>query len=180
MTPPGKQHSAPPDAGQLYARATAACARREYCRTDWLRKFAAGGLQRGEAEALVARLVEEGYIDETRYARAYVHDKVAFSRWGAAKIKQALRAKGLPADVADEALRRTDTADYDRNLRDLLQSRLRRLGSADPRAARQKLLRLAAARGYTLSAALRALNDLALAAAGDDDETGWPDTCTDE
>ena len=145
---------------KAYRRAAAACARREYCRTDWLRKFAAAGLGRLEAEEAVARLVGEGFIDEGRYARAYVHDKVAFDRWGPVKIRQALRAKGLGDDDIDQALAGVKHAETAESLRRLLQERARRLHDDDPRTRRMKLLRLAAARGYDAHLAIETVGAL--------------------
>ena len=87
---------------KLYKRAASRCAQREYCRSEWARKFIEGGLTHAEAEALLNRLEAEGYIDEARYARAFVHDKTLYDRWGRFKTRQALALKGVKADSAYE------------------------------------------------------------------------------
>ena len=48
-------------------------------------------------------LEDEKYIDSARYARAFVHDKLAYDRWGRLKMQQALRLKRIPQCDITEA-----------------------------------------------------------------------------
>ena len=85
-------------------------------------------LERHKVEAddisrILKYLVKEGYVDESRYAAAFVHDKVRFAKWGRSKIAQALWQKRIPADVADEALSHIDEDEYMEALRDEVASR---------------------------------------------------------
>ena len=130
-----------------YARAAAACARREYCRADWLRKLAAGGLEDAACRQVVERLVSEGFIDELRYARAFVHDKAAYNRWGMLKIKQALRLKGLSAEVVEAALGIRAPSAYE---------------------LRGKLMRFAAGRGFEPDCIFRVIDELEIPGYGED------------
>lgn len=131
-----------------FSRAAARCARREYCRADWRRKFIEGGLTVAEAEETLRRLEAEGYIDEGRYARAFVHDKAAYDRWGRVKIVNALRLKGIEASDIDEALSGLPAEAYRQTLVDLLHQKARSLSATDPYERRQKLVRFAASRGF--------------------------------
>ena len=68
---------------QVYDALSAQCARREYCVSDIRRK----ALERLEfdaaaADAVVASLVADGYVDDRRYAAAFARDKSALSGWG--------------------------------------------------------------------------------------------------
>jgi len=49
-----------------------------------------------EADKAIARLVEQKFIDDARFARYFVKDKLKFNKWGRIKIGYALRQKGLP------------------------------------------------------------------------------------
>ena len=51
------------------------------------------GAEKPDIESILKHLVKEGYVDEGRYARALVHDKVRFAKWGRVKIAQALWQK---------------------------------------------------------------------------------------
>ncbi len=137
-----------PDPEKLYQWAAARCARKECCRSELLRKLLEKGLRRAEADAVLKRLEKEGFVDERRYARAFVHDKMLFERWGRLKTRQALRLKGIADDTAEEAFEQIDPAAYRDTLRTLLREKRRTLSAATPYEARAKLLRFAAGRGY--------------------------------
>lgn len=149
---------------KAYAHATARCAAAEQCTADWRRKFATYGLTREDAEALLDRLIDEGFIDDARYARAYVHDKVNYDHWGPLKVRAGLAAKSIPARDIDDALADIPSETWDANLRAALRAKARTLHvdeQTEPeaqRAVKQKLLRFAASRGYAPADIYRALD----------------------
>lgn len=147
---------------KAYARAAASCARREYCRADWARKFAAAGLAPSVAAGLLDRLEAEGYVDDVRYARAFVHDKTAYDLWGRVKVASALRAKGVPSEAVAAALSEVDEEVYREGLSRLLARKARSLPPLDARERRLRLMRYAAGRGFEASLVARLL--------GEDDE----------
>ena len=132
----------------LYKRAAARCAQREYCRSDWARKFIEAGLTLAEAEGLLDRLEAEKYIDEARYAKAFVHDKTLYDRWGRFKTRQALALKGIESGLIDAALAEIDEAAYTDTLKDLLVAKRRSVKADSDYEMQQKLIRYAAGRGF--------------------------------
>lgn len=130
-------------------RMQALCSRREYCCADIRRKLLHlrdHPLLPEEAEGIIAELVKEKYLDDARYAGAFARDKAALTAWGAAKIRYALRAKGISDENINQALESIEPERSEERLRKLLASRSRSL-AGDPKC-RQKLLRFALARGY--------------------------------
>lgn len=123
------------------------CSRREYCRSDILKKIvpALDG-DRQEAEKIVDILVNEKFIDELRYASAFVRDKSALSGWGAAKIRYMLSSRGIPREVISEALGEVDEGKARARLEKLMENRYRSLKD-DPQC-RLKMLRFGLGRGY--------------------------------
>lgn len=110
-------------------------------------------LQRHEAESgdidrILKHLIKEGYIDEFRYARAFVHDKVRFAKWGRVKIAQALWQKRIPQDVADSALATIDEDEYMTALNDVAQSRYRAAKGATEYERKMKAMKSVCSRGY--------------------------------
>ena len=94
----------PPQPERAYAAAARRCAAAEYCRSDWHTRFRRQGFDPTTAKALVDRLESEGYINEDRYIRAFVHDKAAYDGWTARKISMALARKGLDAQRVQAAI----------------------------------------------------------------------------
>ena len=76
---------------KAYAQAAARCSVREYCRADWQQKWWRAGLSAEAVENVLMRLESEGFIDENRYARAFVHDKLNYDHWGRVKMRAALQ-----------------------------------------------------------------------------------------
>lgn len=132
----------------LYAWAAARCARQECSRRDISTKLVGKGATAAEAREVVDRLVSEGFIDDARYARAFVADKFRFEHWGRVKISYMLHLKGLPDNVVDEALQQIDEAQYAETLKDFLEGKLRTVRAATPYALRQKVARAAISRGF--------------------------------
>ena len=110
-------------------------------------------LERHKAEPeditrILKYLVKEGYIDESRYAKAFVHDKVRFAKWGRVKIAQALWQKRIPTDVADAALARIDEDEYMTALKDVVTSRYRQTNGATEYERKMKTMKSVCSRGY--------------------------------
>lgn len=123
------------------------CSRREYCRSDVMKKaVAALDGDQSEAARIVDILVEERYVDDLRYASAFARDKSSISGWGRVKISHMLSAKGISRDIIKEALEEIDEEKASSRLDKLLQSKARSLKD-DPQA-KLKLLRFALGRGY--------------------------------
>lgn len=132
---------------QVFDALSAQCAKREYCTADVRRK----ALQRLEfdvaaAEAVVSALVSEGYVDDRRYAAAYAREKSALAGWGPVKIRTTLLARGVPHEVAVEALGEIDADRAAAKLEKVLEAKWRTLQD-DPQG-RLKLIRFALSRGY--------------------------------
>ncbi len=115
------------------------CARQEMCSADVRRKALRsfeGDADR--ADALVRSLVENGYVDDARYAAAFAREKSRLTGWGPVKITFQLRGKGLSEEAIRQALKSVQ-------------------GEPD---ARLRLIRFALGRGYEWAAVSEALKGI--------------------
>lgn len=135
------------DALKVADRMRTLCSRREYCSADILKKAAAAlDGDRVKAAEIVARLIEEKYIDDLRYASAYARDKSSIAGWGETKIRYMLSSKGISKDIVDMAFDNVDEIKAADRLERLMENKARSLkGNAQ---ARLKLLRFGLGRGY--------------------------------
>ena len=123
------------------------CSRREYCRSDIMKKVLTSlEGDRAGAEKVMDILVKEKYIDELRYSSAFARDKASLSGWGEKKIRYMLAAKGVPGDVVDAALKEVDSPKARTRLEKLMENKFRTLKD-DPQC-RIKMLRFGLGRGY--------------------------------
>lgn len=131
-----------------YLWATSRCAVKEYCCAEIATKLQQKGATPDEIDALLERLVHEKYIDEARYAQAFVSDKFRFDHWGRVKISHALRQKGIADSLIREALSAIDEEEYLEALKDFIQSKRRTTKGDTPYAVNQKIARAAITRGF--------------------------------
>ena len=131
------------------------CARSERSSGDALRLMKRWGVADDEARKVLARLQAERFIDDRRFAEAFVRDKLNLSGWGAYKIKMSLRAKGVAREIIEEVVSQMiDATDMKERLEDIMQRKMRTLKYSSTYEAKTKLIRFAASRGYDIEEAV--------------------------
>ena len=131
------------------------CARSEHSSGDALRLMKRWGVADDEARKVLARLLSERFIDDVRYAEAFVRDKLNLSGWGAYKIKMSLRAKGVSREVVEEVVvPMIEATDMTERLEEIMQRKMRTLKYTSSYDAKSKLIRFAASRGYDMEQAV--------------------------
>ncbi|MCM1450266.1 MAG: RecX family transcriptional regulator [Clostridiales bacterium] len=127
------------------------CARSEQCSNEILSKLKKWGIAGDVAGKILALLKRDRYVDDSRYAMAFVRDKVVFNRWGRIKIRLAMIQKRLPDDLIRDALGSIDPEEYHTALVEVLAAKARTLPEVQSYESRTKLLRYAASRGFETS-----------------------------
>lgn len=134
---------------QALNRASSLCSQGERCSSDIFDKALEWGLSEAEAAELVERLISERFIDDRRYAHAFVHDKFNFQGWGRIKIRYALRQKGIEDAVISEMLEEViDPEQYQERCVNALRTKSHRMEVPFTQADRAKLFRFAMQRGF--------------------------------
>lgn len=132
---------------EMLVKMAGLCAGAEQCTSDIYGKVIKKGFSNEVADRIVGYLVQNKYIDDSRYARAYAADKVKFAGWGRGKIRMMLKAKRIPESVVTQGLEYIDDKDYEEVLNKVLAAKARSLDLADVKD-RQKLYRHLASRGF--------------------------------
>jgi len=146
---------------QALNRAAALCSRGEHCAMDIVSKALDWELSEEEALRLVEQLRTDRFIDDARYAHAFVHDKYTYQHWGRVKIRYALLQKRLPAELVDNTLDDViGVDDYLEALVELLRVKMRNMPLPLAQNDRAKLYRFAAQRGYEAGVIGKALQRL--------------------
>ena len=122
-------------------KAESYCAKAEHCAADVRRKLYEWSTPSDFFDFIEKSLYSNGFLNDSRFCAAYVHDKVEYQSWGRLKIQAGLRALQLPESEISQALKNIDEIAYFGNLRKLIRSR-----SAD---SEDKRLRFLSQRGYT-------------------------------
>lgn len=136
------------DYGTGLARAQSYCAAAEHCNSEVAAMLERHGLSQDGIEKILDCLSGDGFIDEARYARAFVSDKVRFAHWGRRKIGMALKLKHIDDDIASQALEDIDMQMYMEVLEQVVRTCYRQAKAPDLFARRMKALKSASSRGF--------------------------------
>lgn len=133
-----------------FLRLASQCARREYCQHDMLEKMRQKGLSEAEQAQVMQMLCEGRYVDDERFARAFVNDKVRYAKWGRRKIEQALWMKRIDEDIISSVLDDVDDEEYLAVLLPFVRQKMKSTRAASGYELRMKVARAALSRGYTM------------------------------
>ena len=154
---------------EAYLRLAALCAQAEHCQQEMRDKMRRWGVDEVAQDRVVDRLVKERYVDDERYARAFVKDKIRYNKWGRRKVQQALWQKHIEQEIQQQVLDEIDEKEYLEVLRPLLKQKRKSTKAVNDYEMNQKLMRFALGRGFTFDIIRQCLDvdeDVAI-----DDET---------
>ena len=136
---------------QALSRLMALCARGEHSSGEMLQKMRLWGLADEAQARIMERLTKDRFVDDERFARAFVNDKIKYNQWGRRKIEQALWAKGVDRDVQQRVLDAVNDEEYIKVLRPLLRSKERSITARNEFERQMKLIRFAQSRGFSMA-----------------------------
>ena len=133
---------------EAYLQLAALCAQAEHCQQEMRDKMRRWELDETVQNRIIAHLVKERYIDDERYTRAFVKDKIRYNKWGRRKVQQALWMKHIDTDIQQRVLDEIDEKEYLDVLRPLLKQKRKSIKAANDYELNQKLVRFALGRGF--------------------------------
>jgi regulatory protein len=117
------------------------------------------GVGNDDSEKIISILVKENFINESRYATAFVKDKFNYNKWGKIKIAAHLRIKHIPSDIIKSALDSIDNVLYAKLLKELIARHRRSVKAKNQYDLKAKLLRYGLSKGFESSLLYDLLND---------------------
>ncbi len=135
---------------EAYLQLSALCAQAEHCQREMRDKMYRWELDETVQNRVLDRLVRERFVDDERFARAFVSDKIRYNKWGRRKVEQALWLKRIDKAIAAQVLDEVDDAEYVSVLRPLLKQKRRSTKAASEYELTMKLIKFALSRGFTM------------------------------
>jgi regulatory protein len=132
-----------------YLTLAALCAQAEHCQWEMLEKMRRWEVPEDAQARVMQRLISERYVDDERYAQAFVKDKIRYNKWGRRKVEQALWQKRIDEDIRKRVLDEVDDDEYLSVLRPLLKQKRKSIKAQNDYELNQKLMRFALGRGFT-------------------------------
>jgi len=112
---------------QVWQKVTHYCAYQERCHAEVREKLFSFHLKGREVETLIAKLIEENYLNEQRFATAFAGGKFRIKHWGKQKIRLGLKQKRVSEYCIRKALDAIDNSAYQRTFARLAEKKLQLL-----------------------------------------------------
>lgn len=123
------------------------CSRSEKSSSDILKKLREWKLEK-EADQIIKHLREEHFIDDLRYACAFVADKIKLNKWGILKVRYSLKSRQIESEIIEKAIDQIDMNVYHKIVFSELSIKKNTLKSKDPFIVKNKLYAFGNQRGY--------------------------------
>lgn len=141
-------------------RVAAYCSKAERCEYDVRKKLVAWELSEEEQSRIIKRLKEEKYLDNSRYCRSYINDKVKYNKWGEKKIIFELRKKMIAEKDYLPHLKDVTKDDFEEQLIHILKVKNRTTKAKDDYDRKTKLMRFALGRGFQMDLVIKCVDNL--------------------
>ena len=144
---------------EVLTRLTALCAAGEHSRQELVEKMMRWGVDEELQARAIDYLSRHRYVDDERFARAFVSDKLEYNKWGPRKIDQGLWAKGIGDDIRRSVLAEVAEERFLDVLEPLLRAKRRSTKAQSRYELHGKLIRFAMGRGFTMEQIRHCLGD---------------------
>lgn len=134
------------------------CARKEYCIYDIEQKLRRLEIDDDATERIISKLVKNRFIDNERYTRSYVSDKLRFSKWGKTKITYHLRHKRIDDKIIEEVFKEFSDEQLTDALEPIIIKKLKSTKADSEYELRNKVIRYALGRGFNMDDIISCLN----------------------
>ena len=145
---------------QALTKVMAMCSQSERCRFDIVAKLTQWELPEAEIAEAIDYLTKEHFLDEERFVRFFVNDKLRFNKWGKVKLRFMLRQKQIPEIIVREALDQIDDDLYIKTLQSLLKSKVKSVKGISEYERKGKLALFAQGHGFEAELSFRIANEL--------------------
>lgn len=124
------------------------CAYQERSHREVRDKLYQLGCRSGQHDTIISTLIEEDYLNEERFARAYAGGKWRAKKWGRVRIKIELQQRGVSAYCIKKALEEIDPNNYAQELQGLAAKKYQLLKDESPVIRQKKTKDYLVGRGF--------------------------------
>jgi len=138
------------------------CAYQEKCQFDIDQKLRLWGFSEQQRNELIAHLISYNFINEERYASAFVSGKFNIKKWGRIKIKSHLKQKQISNYSIEKGLKEINQTDYWSAIEKLAKKKMNELSLKKDSLweKKGKVYRYLASKGYETSLINEVINEI--------------------
>ena len=99
----------------IYKKISLYCSYQERSHKEVLLKISKSNISKNETDKIVAKLITENFLNETRYAIAYARGKFRIKNWGKIKIINKLKQQNISPWNINKAIDEIDKDEYSKS-----------------------------------------------------------------
>jgi regulatory protein len=124
------------------------CAYQDRCHQEVRSKLIKLGIFGDALEEIVSELISDGFLNESRFARAFARGKFRQKHWGRQRILMELKKRKVSDYCIREGLQEINEEEYAATLKEVIDKKNNLLKEKDPFKRRNKLAQFAIRRGF--------------------------------
>jgi len=136
------------------------CAYQERSHSEVQQKLYELGIRKQDHDEILSTLIEEDYLNEERFAKAFAGGKFRMKDWGRKKIFYALKEKRVSEYSIKQAMKEIDEEDYWKNLKELVEEKYGTLKDEQHLVRKKKTNDYMLQKGYEFDLVTKAVNEL--------------------
>lgn len=145
---------------QALTRIASYCSRTERSEYDVLKKLSAWELSDDGIKRILEKLRKDRYVDNGRFAKSFINDKLKFNKWGKAKIIYELKKKKIPASIYTPLFEELSENDFEEQLIHILSIKAKNVKGKNNYEKKTKLIRFAIGRGFPMDITIKCTNKI--------------------
>jgi len=111
-------------------------------------------------EKIIIELMQEGFLNEERFARSFVRGKFRIKKWGRIKITQELKKRGISSPIIKIGLTEIKESDYRTTLFELAEKKLEKINEPNEYKRKGKLADHLMRKGYESSLVFDSIQEI--------------------
>lgn len=145
---------------QALPKIAAYCSKAERAESDVRKKLLGWELDESSSERIINRLRKENFLNEERYCRSFIKDKIQFNKWGKVKIVFELKKKRIPEFIINSCLEEIESSDYEMPLMKILVTKSKSVKANNEYERWTKLVHFGMGRGYSFDQIKKCLSQI--------------------
>ena len=136
------------------------CGYQERCHQDVQKKLESMHMIPQAIDLIIVHLMDNNFLNEERFAKAFVRGKFRIKKWGNYRITQALKQKGITKNLITSALKEISSTDYLATFHELAEKKATTIKETNPQKKKKKLADYLLYRGWESHLVYDKVNEL--------------------
>ena len=124
------------------------CTYQERCHKEVVNKLKDLGVIQNAIDIIVADLIQNNYLNETRFAQSFARGKFKIKKWGKVKIHRELNKREISEYNIKMGMKEISDSDYEETFNKLLDKKLSELSHLSEREQKRKVFNYLSYRGW--------------------------------